>query len=415
MAEYGDQTRRSFLAISARIAAAAGLMTTAGRARADAQADRGPALKVTGGPKPKAIDPSKPIRLGIVGAGGRAGYVLRQMFEVEPNMVVVAIADPQQGNIDRMVNDHPERIKDKPASYNGPDEYKTKLLAREDVDAVLLATPCHLHAPMYLDCFAAGKHFYGEKPMAITVNEARAMREAQAKNPEVIGHIGFQRRATELYHKGIGMVRDDVTGGLLDCRAAWNNSWGPLGKPGDGPRIWFGRRAMSGDWMLEQACHTWDVLNWVAGKLPVAVSGFGYKDTFKEMDPERDVTDLYYAHLEYPDFVVDYEHSWICPPNDEGRFTGVFERFSGLKGGIALNEGKFFPRDGSKPVVDYADGQGDPKWTQESVRAFFASLRERKPAACGVNEGYDATLVGLLVRRAVDERRRVTMKELLGS
>ena len=122
MAEYGDQTRRSFLATSARIAAVAGLMTTAGRARADAQADRGPALKVTGGPKPKAIDPSKPIRLGIVGAGGRAGYVLRQMFEVEPNMVVVAIADPQQGNIDRMVNDHPERIKDRPATYTGPDD-----------------------------------------------------------------------------------------------------------------------------------------------------------------------------------------------------------------------------------------------------------------------------------------------------
>lgn len=164
--------------------------------------------------------------------------------------------------------------------------------------------------------------------------------------------------------------------------------------------------------MLEQACHAWDVLNWVAQDLPVAASGMGRRDLFKDMDPQRDVTDLYYAHLEYPSFFVDFEHSWIAPPNDEMRFFGIFERVAGLKGGIALNEGKFYPRDSSKQMQQYGSPIGDPLWTEQSLRSFVASLRERKPVVAGVREGRNATLTGLLVRKAVDERRRVEMREL---
>lgn len=167
--------------------------------------------------------------------------------------------------------------------------------------------------------------------------------------------------------------------------------------------------------MLEQACHSWDVMNWMAGALPVAASGVGYRDIFKSMDPERDVTDLYYAHLEYPGFFVDFEHSWMCPHNDEGRFTGVFERISGPKGGMAINEGKLYWRDPNKKTEQFAEASGDPGWTQGSIAAFVKSLRGRTPVACGVKEGRDATLVGLLVRQAVDERRRVEMKEIINA
>lgn len=410
-------TRRDFLGRSAQLAALAGAASAVtGYAMGGSQEDMGPALSVTAGPKPKRITAEQTIRLGIIGAGGRSQYVLQQMLAAEPNLEVVAIAEPEEAHLNDFTGakEIAARLKKKPDWYSGTSDYKSKLLAREDIDAVLLATPCSMHAPMYLDCFAAGKHFYGEKPMAITVHEAKAMVKAGEKNPDVVAQIGFQRRATELYHKGVEMVRSGVTGGLHDCRGAWNIPWGPLGMPGSGSRVWFGRRAKSGDWMLEQACHTWDVFNWVAGCLPVAATGIGRKGMFKDIDPDRDVTDMYYAHIEYPEFFVDYEHSWICPHNDGGKFTGVFEQFGGTKAAIALQEGKIYSRDPGKQPESYASGEGDPRWTRESVQAFFNSLRHQKPVVCGVQVGHDATLVGLMVRRAVDEHRRVTMKEITG-
>jgi len=413
MADQKQQSRRDFLARSARLAAATGLVSAGGCS----MMDLGPTLRVVAGPKPHRIGPKQKIRLGIIGPGNRIFWVMKQMFKVDKNISIKAIAEPVQANVDRALAEIGKVLKEKPDVYMGREDYKTKLLARDDIDAVLVGTPCYLHARMYLDCFAAGKHFYGEKPMAITLNEANAMVEAQRKNPEVIAQIGFQRRATTMYPKGIELIRSGALGRLLDSRAAWNIR-GPIGLPKDGHRSWFGRRKYSGDWMLEQACHTWDVLNWVAGTLPIAATGLGYGNLFPDLDPDRDVTDLYFAHLEYPDFLVDYEHSWLCPHHDnypnspEGRFSGVFEKIGGMKAGVALNEGKIFYRDSKKKPEQYTPRETEPGWTQMSIGSFLKTLRGQQKLVSGVENGRMATLVGLMVRKAVYERRRVTMDEI---
>ena len=421
MTHDSEQTRRSFLAQSAKLVSAAGLVAAAGCAESGAsKIDRGPQMTVVAGPKPRKLGANDKIRFGIIGAGNRCNYVMKQLFAVDKNISIKAVAEPVQENVDRARKDIKEALNETPDIYMGPDDYKTKLLARDDIDAILTATPCCMHAQVFLACFAAGKHVYGEKPMAITVNETTAMVEAQAKNPDLICQVGFQRRGTTLYAAGVQRIREGMIGKPMDVRAAWNNAWGPIGKPTDGHRSWFGRRKFSGDWMLEQACHTWDVFNWVTGTMPVASTGIGYRDVFKEMDPQRDVTDLYYAHLEYPDFVIDYQHSWMCPFKDtyeksfNGRFTGVFEHLGGLKGGIALREGKFYPREQNGEVVQYTASEEEPIWTQKSIGAFTKALRGQGPLVCGVKEGRMATLAGLLVRQSVDERRRVTMKEIMG-
>ncbi len=415
MKELNQKTRRGFLADSAKLVAAAGLASTAGCA----VIDRGPVMRVVAGPKPRTIGPNDKIRFGIIGAGNRCNWVMKQLFEMDKNISIKAVAEPEQANVDRALKDIQEGLNEKPDIYMGREDYK-KLLARDDVDAILTATPCCMHARIFLDCFAAGKHVYGEKPMAITANEADAVVEAQKKNPHTICQVGFQRRATKIYPAGVAKIQEGMIGQMLDVRAAWNNAWGPIGKPSDGARSWLGRRKYSGDWMLEQACHTWDVFAWVTGRLPVAATGLGYKGIFKEMDPDRDVTDLYYAHIEYPDFAIDYEHSWICPHKDkygdgpDGRFTGVFEHFAGLKGGISMNEGKFFPRDPDAKVIQYTEPESEPAWTRNSIAAFTKALRGQGPVLSTPETGKMATLIGLLVRQAVDERRRVTMKEIIG-
>lgn len=421
MTDRNEQTRRGFLAQSAKLVAAAGLVSGAGCSELGMSGpERGPVMKVVAGAKPRKLGANDKIRFGIIGAGNRCNYVMKQLFAMDRNISIKAVAEPVQSNVDRALKDIKEALNEKPDIYMGQDDYKTKLLARDDIDAILTATPCCMHAEIFLACFAAGKHVYGEKPAAITINEADAMVEAQKRNPDLICQVGFQRRGTTLYAVGVQKIREGMIGKPMDCRAAWNNAWGPIGKPTDGHRSWFSQRKISGDWMLEQACHTWDVFNWVTGTMPVASTGFGYRDVFKEMDPKRDVTDLYYALIEYPEFTIDYQHSWMCPHKDtyeksfNGRFSGVFEHLGGLKGGIALREGKYYPRDPEGKVEQYTPFEEEPGWTQKSIAAFTKAVRGQGPVMCGVVEGRMATLAGLLVRKSVDERRRVTMKELIG-
>ncbi len=413
-------SRRHFLSQSAKAAAAAGAATamsgcaTSGGGRTFV---RGPVIETVAGPTPRKIGENDVIRFGLIGVGGQGRYDVERLLKNNQRLSVKAIADPDPNNARQAADLVKSITGETPEVYSGFDDWKNKLLAREDIDAVFSATPCYMHGPVYLACFAAGKHFYGEKPMCTEASEADALVEAQRKNPMVKGQIGFQRRGTKLYHEGVKRVRDGVIGDPIDGRGAWNNSWGPIGLPNEVAetwpgRIWLGRRKYSGDWMLEQACHTWDVFCWVTGTPPIAASGTGRRDVFKDMDPDRDVTDFYFAHLEFPGgFKVDFEHSWICPKVDpNSRFSGVFERVAGKKGGLLLDEGVFLPRDDKGKLVKYKPEEGDHYVL--ALGAFINSIRTDAPVVCDVVSSRMATYTGLLVRQAVDEGRRVALSEL---
>lgn len=410
-----NQTRRAFLGNSAKAVAIAGISSVAGCAAGGT----GRKLDIVAGPRPRRIDPDNPIRLGLIGVGGRNRDLLNATAELKANVQIKAIADPSEQNVNARLAFIQEKWNQTPEIYRGADDYKSKLLARDDIDVVIVATPPDLHAEMYLACFAAGKHFYGEKPMCIEVDEVNALVKAQEKNPDVLCMIGFQRRASSYYQAAVKRIHEGMIGPVFEALGAWRISSGPLGMPGSGTQIWFGRRKHSGDWMLEQACHTWDVFCWVTGEMPVAVSGRGRRWLFKEQDPDRDVTDFYVAHLEYPSGVIaDFEHNWMCPQHDEQRkFTGIFERFTGPKGGISLGvmpvDATYYPRDGREKPVKLAEKT--PNDTLESVASFYQSLRTNTTPVSGVANGRMATLTGLLVRKAVYENRRVEMKELIGA
>ncbi len=406
MVDISFPSRREFLSTSAKATAAAGL--TLGGCTGIGQ------LKIVSGPKPARIEPGQPIRIGWIGSGGRGRRLMGYLLE-QPEVVVKAIADPNDANRQKGA-DMVKKAGHTPDEYAGEEDYKNKLLARDDIDAVFIAVPVYLHGKFYLDAFAAGKHFYGEKPLCASLGEADALIRAQEKNPELVAQIGFQRRADKIYQRGIQAIREGAIGDLIGGYGAWNNCWGPLGLPDQGTAIWYGRREMSGDWMLEQACHTWDGFNWGTNQLPIAASGMGRGNMFPEIDPDRNVTDFYFANIEYPeDFLVDFEHSWISPHSKFDKnnlFNGIFERVMGPKGGIALSDGHLYPRSAEGEMIKWAEHYKDA--TPQSVASFVQAVREGHKPVSGVHNGRMATLTGLLVRKAVDERRKVTMDEILG-
>ncbi|MCL2330487.1 MAG: Gfo/Idh/MocA family oxidoreductase, partial [Phycisphaerae bacterium] len=365
------------------------------------------------------IKADQTIRIGLIGAGGRGRDLIRSTFAWNQlnNVKFVALADPNGANIATMLESlEGWGCKDRPEVYNGENDWRDKILARTDIDAVLIATPCNMHAMMYLAAFVAGKHFYGEKPLCLTVQEADAIVQAQERNPEVKCQVGFQRRGSSWYQRAVQEIHNGMLGDLFEGRGGWRVS-DPPGLPGSKTSAWLGRREHSGDWMLEQACHTWDVMHWVTKELPVAASGAGRNDLFKEIDPKRDVTDFYVAYLEYPSgMICDFEHNWLCPQfDDQWKFSGMYERFTGTNGSLALGEwpqdATYYPSKGTGKVIKLEEKF--PDTTKEALRGYFQCLRDGSAVASNVQHGRAATLTGLLVRKAVYEKRRVEMKEIL--
>ena len=123
-----------------------------------------------------------------------------------------------------------------------------------------------------------------------------------------------------LYGGGIAAIRRGDLGTLLSGSGAWISSNGPI----NGHDGWLARRARSGDWMVEQAVHVWDVFHWVAGGLPVRAYGSGRRDVFTREQPGRDMTDDYQASLSWADgFAVNFVQSWAAPADDGFRGGAV--------------------------------------------------------------------------------------------
>ncbi|HWE35977.1 MAG TPA: Gfo/Idh/MocA family oxidoreductase [Isosphaeraceae bacterium] len=343
----------------------------------------------------------KTVRLGLIGLGNRGTTLLRTALEL-PGAKVVAVADVEPRHRDRA-----QGIAEK-ASGSRPEAFESagKLLERPDVDAVLVALPCDLHAPTAVEAIRAGKHVYLEKPLAPTLAECDLVIAEAARAPDLAVHVGFQRRSNPRYREGVDLIRRGELGTLLEGRAAWNSSNGPVRGHDD----WLARRARSGDFMVEQAVHVWDLFHWLKGEPPIRAFGCGRRDVFAHLQPTRDVTDHYAATLEWADgFHLGFVQSWIDPADDA--FTGIHQRIVGAAGGLDFGTGVATFRDRSRPRLTIHPGpQPD---TRAALSTFLDAARGREPSPppLSLAEAREATLTGLLVRRAVDSRRPVTRDE----
>ena len=142
---------------------------------------------------PNVLAASDRIRLGIIGAGDRGTQIMREALAC-PNAEFVGIADI-----------YTKRLEDARAIAPGARIYLDyrHLLDDKSIDAVLIATPQHLHCEHFVAALDAGKHVYQEKTMAFSVEHAKRMRAAFA-------HAG--RRTVQIGHQGCssGQVRDAV-------------------------------------------------------------------------------------------------------------------------------------------------------------------------------------------------------------
>lgn len=167
------------------------------------------------------------VNVACIGMGNRGINVLRG-FLTDERIQIVAVCDVnaydangywsgKPGGRDlaqQMVHDAYGEEK-RSGTYAGCDSYVDyrDVLAREDVDAVVIAVPDHWHALPVIEAAAAGKDIYGEKPLALTIREGRLMSDAVNRHGRVF-QTGSQQRSNPRFRKACELVRNGYIGKL---------------------------------------------------------------------------------------------------------------------------------------------------------------------------------------------------------
>jgi predicted dehydrogenase len=158
------------------------------------------------GAEPRRLAPNERINLAFIGAGGRAADNLAGITGAE-EVNIVALCDVDEN-----------RVNGAGAKFPGAKRYRDfrKMLeAEKSIDAVVVSTPDHIHAPASMMALKLGKHVYCEKPLTRTVKEARALTLAarEAKVATQMGNQGMEFEGNRLINEwladgAIGPVRE---------------------------------------------------------------------------------------------------------------------------------------------------------------------------------------------------------------
>ena len=166
----------------------------------------------TGGARRPA--PSERITMGVIGCGWQGGDNLRQ-FLYNDDIQVVAVCDVDKEHLaDFKAMVDGKYFNQDCATYNNFEE----MIARGDIDSMLIALPDHWHAIPAIACANAGMHVFGEKPLSHSLVEGRAMADA-VRNNGVIWQTGSWQRSLPNFLQGAELVRNGCIGKVhtIEC------------------------------------------------------------------------------------------------------------------------------------------------------------------------------------------------------
>ncbi len=396
------------------------------RAFLGAAALAGAAAPVMGNPAKGVIGANDRVRIGHIGTGGNGTGMLRRIVRRGQELGDVEAA---------AICDVYSRYRERANRYAGLPEKSIyidyqELLARDDIDAVLIATPDHWHAKMAIDAMKAGKDVYLQKPMTLTVEEARDVARAAHKYGRVL-QVGSQHLSDLRYHVAKELIEAGEIGDLLWAQGTYSRNskvgewnyyvdeeaneqtidwprWlGPAPKrPFSAERFFRWRKYWdySGGIATDLFYHRLGPLLYAMGpQFPTRVTGSGGIYVFKD----REVPDTYATVIEYPDFYINLSASMA-----NAAATKFFPAvIYGHKGTIVFDGPKvklyrepvFYPvkEDPAGGVKEIPVGRRDI--VADHISDWVARMRDRKTPRLGPDFGYQ---IMTAIKLGVDSYRQ---------
>ena len=211
----------------------------------------------------------KKVRASLIGCGGRLRTVVRVLNRATDQVEYAGVYDPVPESMEAM------------RELCGADGrvYESAEAAATDpqVDWVLVGSPNDCHAEQVIAAFRAGKHVFCEKPLATTLEDALAMKQAwQASGKRFV--LGLTLRHSLLYRTMREWISAGRIGQLVSMEFNETLDFNHGGHIHSHP--WRRKTARSGSHLLEKCCHDIDLAQWMAGSLPRRVASFGGRNFF---------------------------------------------------------------------------------------------------------------------------------------
>jgi predicted dehydrogenase len=380
-------------------------------------------------PHAKLFGANDRVRVGMIGVGGRGQELLKQILQV-PNAQLVAIAD--------IYSRRRDEAKQMAPGIQTLDDHR-RLLDRSDIDAVIVASPLHIHARHFLDTLSAGKDLYCEKTMTWSISEAEQCLAAAKSSNRVI-QIGLQHESSGALADTRTWITDGLVGKVTqveswmsrntphgkgqwvrptpsDCTPA-NVNWGAFlnGRP-DQPfdaykfinwRLFW---EFSGGNVTENMVHQ---IAWImsALNLPVPSAAYMSGGVFSEKDG-RQVPDTIAVTLDFPtDLVVTWQSTF------SNSLYGLGERLLGSDGTIEHTAGandmvsdkaeesiRYFPERTNRRDGTTLTGTTP---NQDHMANWIDCVRNRKTPNAPVEIGYRSAIAAHMANLAYRHKQRVT-------
>jgi predicted dehydrogenase len=362
-----------------------------------------------------------PIRIGVIGCGGRGTGAVRDAVAASENVLITALGDLFPDRLGRARQGFERRATENEtfaaaykvtdeSAFTGWDAYRQVLAT--DCDLVIIATPPAFRAQHLTASVAAGKHIFAEKPVAVDVATAlEALAAADAATETGLAFVtGTQRRHDPRYLETIQRLHDGAIGEVITGQVYWNQGglWSHARQPEWSDtefqlRNWLYYAWASGDHIVEQHVHNIDVANWVMRGHPVRATAMGGRQTR---------TDPLYGHI-FDHFAVEFEYAdgrrvtSFCRQQD-GTASRVAEAFQGT-----LGRSNAYDTIEGPNAWQHAKLEGMNPYVEEH-RDLVASIRAGTP----LNEGrqiVESNLTAILGREAAYTGQSLTWDELLAS
>ena len=350
----------------------------------------------------RAAPDGRELRTAMVGIGHRGTSLLGQVLKQE-QVRITAICDIDPQARDKALS---AASRFNPRSFT---DYR-QVLDLADVDAVIVATPCYLHAEMAAACLEAGKYVYCEKPLGITPEQVAMVLRTAAKS-KVFLQIGQQLRYFPGLREVIRQLRDEhVLGEMFVIKAQRHST--PIKPEAEQVRpAWYKDVKRSGDLIVENAVHNLDVCNWVAGSHPESAFGHGKKYFPKPIPAGTVMMDGFSVEYVYEnDMHLDYSQLYLHPRSLKELANGQWYMIFGEKGAVNLEKGLFYQHASEEVRQLITPAQREAR--EDAMGQFYRDIRENRKPDADIKVAATAALTAIMGREAIYRRRMVTWKEL---
>ncbi len=360
---------------------------------------------------------SKKLKLGLIGCGWYGMVDVKAAFKVG-GVEVIAMCDVDSEHLGKSADEVAKMQSARPKTFK---DYR-ELLETPGLEAVIIATPPHWHALMFIDAVEKGLDVYCEKPLAYDVREGQAMIAAAKRHPDCIVQVGFQRRQSKAIRQARQFIRDGNIGKVVQAEAQIHYTAGmrdttPQEPPGSldwdlwcgpAPRLPYSPQVGHFAWRLEKhtghghlvdwGIHLIDATRWILDEsMPKAVHASGGIYHFKNQITTPDILHVTFDFETCP--VLWRHHIWGATEYTPETSNGIF--FYGEKGTLFVSDRKWIvvPKDKNKERQVHEIGSD---MATEHMRQFLQAVQTRKQPMCSPEDAHASTATTKLAMISYD-------------